>query len=213
MNASLSPVLRVLAPLALILTAGMASANWYFEPEKAAGWAAVLSVTAGMALVGWIVPRAIRKAASGSNAATHRATRTVRGSIVFASLMLMSSLSENFAAGLGLGGAELFDALAERGAMVMTGLFLVFTGNAMPKMLTPLSTHCDGGKAQAFQRFFGWVWVLGGLGFTIAWLVLPLEIANGVGMTCMIAAMVITAAATVRLRRAARPRPRQSGSA
>ena len=190
MTAVPSPLLRYLAPLAIVVTAAMASANWYFEPENAAGWAFVLVLTAVMALATWRIP-----------------LDNVRGSVVFASLMLMAGLSENVAAGLGIGGAEVFDQISKRGAMVLIGAYLAFTGNAMPKMLTPLSSaQCDGTKTQAFQRFVGWVWALSGLSFAVAWLVLPLDIANPVAMTCMIAAMVITATAMLRLRRAQRPR-------
>lgn len=191
MTAAPSRLLRYLAPLALVATATMASASWYFEPEKVAAWATVLGFTAIMALVAWRIPM-----------------DTTRGAVVLAALMLMAGLSENVAAGLGLGGAEAFDQIAERGAMVLTGVFLAFTGNAMPKMLTPLSAAscCDPVKAQAFQRFVGWVWALSGLSFAIAWLALPLDIANPVAMACIIAAMVITATAMVRLRRAVRPR-------
>lgn len=61
-------------------------------------------------------------------------------------------------------------------------------------------------KVQAFQRFVGWVFVLTGLGFTIAWLLLPLDVANPVAMTCLVAGMIITVSATLRLKRASRLR-------
>lgn len=198
MNASSSPLLRYLAPLALVATATMASASWYFEPEKAAAWSAVLAFTAVMVLAGlW---------ARGS-----RTADTIRRSIVLASLMLMAGLSENVAAGLGLGGSALFEQISSRGAMVLTGVYFMSIGNALPKLLTPLSAaQCSGDpiKAQAFQRFAGWVFVLTGLSFTAAWLALPVDIANPVAMMCLIAGMVVTATAIVRLRRAHRPSTR-----
>lgn len=125
-----------------------------------------------------------------------RAADAIRGSVVVASVMMMSGLSSNFAAGLGIGGAEVFEQLGKRGAMVMTGIFLVFSGNAMPKMLTPLSAaRCDGTKTQAFQRFFGWTWVLMGIAYTIAWLILPVEIARPVSASLVIAGILIVVSA------------------
>jgi hypothetical protein len=185
-----SPTLRFLAPLAILVTAAMASANWYFDPRVAAAWAAVLVFTAIMAVALWRMP----------------ADSTRRG-VVLASLMLMSSLSETFAAGIGLGGAELFEQISTRGWMVLTGLYLMSVGNNIPKVLIPLTQCDDGMRAQAVRRLMGWVWVLTGLSLTLAWLTLPVGIANTVGMTCMVAAMGISATAMMRLRRPVRPRP------
>ena len=185
-----SPTLRYLAPLAILVTAAMASANWYFDPKEAAAWAAMLVITAIMALASWRIP-----------------ADSTRGAVVLASLMLIASLSETFAAGVGLGGAEVFEQISTRGWMVLTGLYLMSVGNNIPKVLIPLTQCVDGVRAQAVQRLMGWVWVLAGLSLTLAWLALPVRIANTVGMICMVAAMGISATAMVRLRRSARPRP------
>lgn len=184
-----SPVLRYVAPLAIVATAAMASANWYFEPEHAAGWATVIVFSAVMVVALWRIP-----------------VDSTRGAVVLASLMLMAALSETFAAGVGLGGTEVFDQISERGVMVLTGLYLMWSGNFLPKALTPL-TQCSGEKAQSFKRLMGWVWVLAGLSLALAWLTLPIHIANAVGMTCMVAAVGISATAVMRLRRPVRPRP------
>ena len=99
--------------------------------------------------------------------------------------------------------------------MALTGLFFVMTGNAVPRTLTPLSAgQCaDPARAQAFQRFMGWTWVLTGLSFAAAWPILPLDLAERVALTCLFAGMVIMVTALVRLVRSQRPRPSQSGSA
>ncbi len=184
-----STILRYLAPLAILSTAAMASANWYFEPEHAAAWVAAVVFSVVMVVALWRIP-----------------VDSTRGAIVLASLMLMAALSETFAAGIGLGGAAVFEQISERAVMVLTGLYLMWSGNFIPKALTPL-TQCDGARAQSFQRLMGWVWVLAGLSLTLAWLTLPVRIANAVGMTCMVAAIGVSATAVVRLRRPARPRP------
>jgi len=41
--------------------------------------------------------------------------------------------------------------------------------------LSPLAANCDGARVQAFQRLAGWTWVLTGLTFATAWLVLPVK--------------------------------------
>lgn len=187
-QSSPSPILTYLAPLAIVLTAAMASANWLFEPEHAAAWAAVLVFSAIMAVAVWRIP-----------------LDSTRGAVVLASLMMMAAGSETFVTGIGLGGATFFDQISKRGTMTLVGLYLMWVGNFMPKALTPL-TQCDGEKAQSFQRLMGWVWVLAGLSLTLAWLALPVDVANAVGMTSMVAALGVTATAIVRLRRPARAR-------
>jgi hypothetical protein len=67
---------------------------------------------------------------------------------------------------------------------VMMGLVLVVTANTVPKMLKPLSDQrCEASQAQALQRFTGWALVLAGLGHAIAWLVLPMSVANLAAMS------------------------------
>ena len=60
--------------------------------------------------------------------------------------------------------------------MVILGAFIVATGNALPKTLTPLSVlRCDPApaRAQALHRFAGWAWVLTSPALSVAWLALP----------------------------------------
>ena len=182
----------------------MAAANWYFEPARAARWATVLGVTAAMALVAWLVSKGVQKVAEaqGWTASLCNGVDSIRGAIVFASLMMMADLGPKLAIGLGFGGAADFQDLSKRLTQVLTGLFFVWMGNAMPKALTPLSgPQCSGDpmKSQAFQRFMGWTWVLTGLAYSISWLVLPIGSAKPVAMTCLFVGMGITITATFRL--------------
>jgi hypothetical protein len=219
MNASPSPLLRVLAPVALAVTAAAAAANWYLEPENAMRWAAALGFTAIMTLVAGAMSLGVRKAArepGWSNPSFCKTVDTIRGGIVFGTFIMLAALGPNLATELGLGAAAYLDDLSERLPKVATGIFFMWFGNAMPKALTPLSApQCHGYpvRAQAFQRFIGWTWVLTGLAFAIAWLALPIDLASPVASAIMITGMVLTATSTVRLWRAARPRPSQSGSA
>src|SRR5204863_1582941 len=88
-----------------------------------------------------------------------------------------------------------------RTTMIILGVYLVVSGNALPRMLPPTSSMPgDGARVQAFQRLAGWTWVLCGLGFTTAWLVLPIDVATPVSMTVVAAAMVVTIVQLLRLR-------------
>lgn len=201
-----SPTLRYLAPLMLATTAAMAAANWYFEPARASGWAIALGITAVMALVAWLVSQGVQKVGQtqGWSASLCGGIDSIRGAIVFGSLMMMMSLGSKLATGLGLGGAADFQDLSQRLTQAVTGLFFVWMGNSMPKALTPLSgPQCSGDpiKAQAFQRFVGWTWVLTGLAYSICWLVLPTGFAKPVALTCLFIGMGITITATFRLLR------------
>jgi hypothetical protein len=62
-------------------------------------------------------------------------------------------------------------------------------------------------RQQAFLRFAGWTWVCGGLGFSIAWLVLPIDAAETVGTTVVLATIGVTVVQLLRLRKPRRPAP------
>jgi hypothetical protein len=174
------------APVLLALSAGLAGANWFFWPERAAAWATELAVIGGLAVVFASVARS-------------RSGDAIRRAIAFAGLMLAIALSLKLAAALG---AAAHDDVAQRATMVVLGAFIVVTGNALPKMLTPLSVlRCDAVRAQAFHRFAGWSWVLSGLALSVAWLVLSVEVAQTVTLILLPACMLTIVWQVVRLRR------------
>ena len=182
----------------LVVCSILGAANWLLQPERWALWGAALSLVGGMALVLGFAVRAARRGAEP----WLRAATSLRSGIVFACGMLAVSLAVKLAAALGLvPGPD----LGRRATMVILGAFLVFTGNALPKTLTPLSAlACDGSRTQAFQRFAGWTWVLTGLAFALAWLVLPVAAAKPVSVSVLVGGMLMVAAQLVRLRFTAR---------
>ena len=92
--------------------------------------------------------------------------------------------------------------LSSRVTMAILGGYFVFTGNAMPKMLTPLSAlRHDPAMAQAFRRIGGWIWVLSGFGFTIAWLALPIDLATPVSVALLLGGTILYGAQMARLSR------------
>ncbi len=61
---------------------------------------------------------------------------------------------------------------------VMLGLVVIFYANAVPKALTRLMHRRDPAAEQAVRRFTGWTLLLGGVGYVMAWILVPLEYAN-----------------------------------
>jgi hypothetical protein len=169
----------------LVLSSMLAAANWYFAPERAPTWAA-----AGILLVCLALALAVR---------APRAAAEIVPAVLFAGGMMAVSLAVKLLAALGMPAEP--DA-SRRATMVILGAFLAFTGNALPKRLTPLAElRCDGAREQAFQRFSGWTWVLTGLGFALAWLALPGAVAKPVSMSVLVGGMLGIATRLVRLRR------------
>ena len=90
--------------------------------------------------------------------------------------------------------------LPRRAMMAVIGAFLVSTGNAIPKTLTPMSALRDADRVQAFQRFAGWTWVLTGLALAMSWLVLPVNLAESMTFLLVPGGVLLIGAQLVRLR-------------
>ena len=103
--------------------------------------------------------------------ARRRGPSELRVALVCAALMLAISYGARLAARYaGLSTGE----FADRSLMAILAAFIVLTGNSIPKRLASLA--CANGEAarvQAFLRFAGWTWVLTGLAFGLACLLLP----------------------------------------
>ena len=173
----------------------------YVRPEKAVAWAI------GMAAlpVLWFVVRAAAKAfGRGEACATTMqpekagdARKIISGAMIFAGLLISTSLGMQLAAGIGLMGDPSADALTARMTGVVMGGFLMFYGNRLPKMLWPLSSRCDAATMQTFQRRAGWAYVLAGLGHVVVYLVLPMDLAPAAGMAVIVAGVLIPSAILV----------------
>jgi hypothetical protein len=75
--------------------------------------------------------------------------------------------------------------LTKRLLGVMAGAMVVFYANTIPKALKPLATLTDPARADALQRFVGWCLVLGGLGYALAWIVVPFDYVIPVAITVL----------------------------
>lgn len=181
---------------------GLALANWYARPAEALAWTAVIVVFVVMVAVRRHSQLALSR--SPEDAATVRSVASVAGAVVLGALMVIIPLALTLAHAYGL--VDDPDIGMRRTTMIMLGAFLAVTGNAMPRMLPPTSSMPYGGaRVQAFQRFAGWTWALCGLGFALAGLALPIDVAGPVSTTLVAAAMIVTIVQLLRLRQQVRP--------
>ena len=88
------------------------------------------------------------------------------------------------------------------------GLVVVYFANLAPKTLEPLTAGCNPARVQSLQRFSGWALVIGGLGYSLVWLLAPIEFARVVSIailgTCLLL-VIARFAWTLRGRRQKQP--------
>lgn len=114
-------------------------------------------------------------------------TRSIRGSLVLAAILLITAYGLSLLADFNWVGADMPDRVTQ----VMIGLVLVLFGNATGKREKDADPTGDGKPAlMAARRFFGLALVLGGLVHAGAWLLAPLDLANTISMVAVIAALV-----------------------
>jgi hypothetical protein len=185
-------------PALLSLGIGLAVVNWYVQPAKAVAWGSATALLIVL-LVVWAYATLILRRPEVERT-WRQAGASISGGVVFAGLILVCSLALKLA--MSFGAVDDPD-LSQRITNAIMGAFFVFTGNALPKMLTPLSSlRCDAARVQRFQRFAGWTWVLAGLGFAYVWLVLPVNVAEPVSVLLLMGAVLIIGTQCIRLRRA-----------
>jgi hypothetical protein len=179
----------------------LALANWNARPDAAWAWSAAIVMFVVMVAVRRHSQLAFRR--SSGDAASVRSLASVTGAVVFGGLIMIIPLAVTLAHAHGF--VDDPDS-GRRLTMIILGAYFVVTGNAIPKTVaTASSMQCDGARAQAFQRFAGWTWVLCGLGFATAWLALPIEAAEPVSTGLVATAMIVTIVRLLRLRRLQQP--------
>jgi hypothetical protein len=82
-----------------------------------------------------------------------------------------------------LGWLDALGDFGERSRGFIAGVVVVFVANTIPK-------QTGSGRALAMRRAIGWAMVLGGLAYSLAWLLLPLAYANDAAMWAMLPTMV-----------------------
>ncbi len=189
------PIWNYIPPALIALNILLLAGNWYLRPQSAGASFVVLLLLIGMTLALVLVAREPQEEAARRNAGG-----SVRGGIVTAGLILAISLGAKLALALG---ALHYGDISLRATMAIGGAFLAVRGNAIPKTLTPLAAlHCDPSKVQVVQRFAGWIWALAGLAVAIAWLTLPINLAEAMSFLLLPSAILVTVGQAVWLRRA-----------
>jgi VIT1/CCC1 family predicted Fe2+/Mn2+ transporter len=114
--------------------------------------------------------------------------------LVVAGLMIVAALALQWLRGLGVIPGDQ-EEMTHRGFNIMMGLIVVGMANVAPKQLRPLAeTTCDAAREQARRRFSGLAIVVGGLLYTLAWAVAPLELALPLSVAALSGALVVVMA-------------------
>lgn len=132
-----------------------------------------------------------------------RWTSDLRVGLVFAGLMLVIPLGAKLAARYGWVDAS---DLTQRALMVILAAFIVVTGNTIPKRLASLACrNLEPARVQAFYRLGGWVWVVTGLAFGVAWILLPSGAASSATLVIVPVGITVVAYRWLRLYKARWP--------
>jgi hypothetical protein len=124
-------------------------------------------------------------------------TAELRVGLCFAGLMLVIPLGAKLVARLGWADTADF---THRALMVSLAAFIVITGNTIPKRIASLAClNVEPAREQAFYRLAGWVWVLTGLAFGLAWILLPGGAADSATLVILPAGMTLVAYRGLRL--------------
>ena len=82
---------------------------------------------------------------------------------------------------------------------VLMGTVVIASANLIPKRLVPLArVSCDPAREQMLRRFCGRVLVLGGLGYTLAYMLAPIDVAATLAMCLLAPAAVAVAGVSAR---------------
>lgn len=122
---------------------------------------------------------------------------SVKGSLILAGGIIAISASLAGLEALGV----LSGNVSERGVGVVMGLMVMAYGNAMPKLLVPMSGQQNEAKRQALQRFCGWAMVIGGIGYVLAFMFLPIDYAAYGAVACGGTAVLLVLARCLMVRR------------
>ncbi len=122
-------------------------------------------------------------------APARRGGSDVRLALVLAALMLAIPLSERVLARFGWTRPADF---GERSLLLLLAAYLVLTGNSIPKRLVPRACRdANEPRVIGFLRFSGWTWVLAGLAFGTATVVLSGRAATIAPLVVLPAAMLL----------------------
>lgn len=165
---------RALTVVAMVASVGVVLASgylYYLKPQRP--WPLLVSIA--VMGIAWIVRGMLR----GDSEAARRSRHAVTQSIILAGLLLGAALTSQ------MGWTS--DETRSRILGVLSALVVVMFANVIPK-------HATCPRALSMLRAVGWALVLGGLGYALAWIFLPLAYANGAAMAALLAALAFAIA-------------------
>ena len=114
----------------------------------------------------------------------------IRRSLLIAAFYLLAAVLLNV-----LGQYHVIDAeFSERALGILMGVVVLFSANAIPKQLLPLDRMaCDPVREQSLRRSAAWALVLGGVGFTLAYLLAPIAVASTLAIGLLAPAVLFVA--------------------
>ena len=152
--ATLAPVLSVLAILAALWL-------WLLDPSFTARAGFATGVMAGFMPTVWLGIFGLqRRGRIGP-----QTRQTLLSSLTLGGVLLLAAFGLKIAQHFAL----IDSAMPERTQGILLGLFMIVIGNALPKTLYPLKQNCSSAHEQALRRFVGWMFVLAGFGYALAW--------------------------------------------
>ncbi len=161
--ASLAPVMTILVVLSGLWL-------WLLDPGFTARSAFTTGVLAGFIPTVWLgIIFLQRRRRIGQEA-----RQTLLSSLSLAGALLLAALGLKIAEYYAL----LDSTMIERSQGIALGIFMMIIGNALPKTLVPLDQKCSSAREQALRRFTGWMFVIAGLGYALAWALLPNSLAG-----------------------------------
>jgi hypothetical protein len=118
-----------------LIGVALALANWNARPDAAWAWAAALAMFVVMAAVRRRSQLALGR--SSGDAVFVRSFASVNGAVVAGALMMIIPLAVTLAHAYGV--VEDPDS-GRRATMIILGAYLAVTGNALPRLLPPMSS-------------------------------------------------------------------------
>ncbi len=168
-----------LAPIITLLVIGLGAWMWMLDPERSAKWA----LTIGFLPVAWLGIFILQRVKACQNL-LEGSQQSVMSGISFAGLILGGSLGLIIAQHYHI----IENSSSDRLVAVLIGTYMIIIGNALPKKLAPLKENTERfSQRQSFKRFAGWMLVLSGLGYALAWIALPESLADMLATPLMIA--------------------------
>jgi hypothetical protein len=167
---------KILLPFAVATSAWVVLVSAYLcyvSPQRP--WPYVLALA--VVCIGWMV-YCLGSGHQKNDSTPAESRRKHLWAIVFSGLLLTNALGIKLMAHLGWSDGFASE-LGERSLGFMMGAIVVALANAIPKKVS--SAH-----GLAMLRIAGWALVLGGTGYALAWLVLPLSYANDAALLVLL---------------------------